>query len=119
MSTTVIQYEKMELSNIEELKQLPQPELVGGTSKMKFNKTVKHLLLLFKFLIDEEVIKTPSEWKEMFQMIALSFSTDKAKDISPDQLQKVWSELKDEPKIAEYWKNKFIDLHNAAKEAMK
>lgn len=83
--------------------------------RIRTNVTVKQLMYFFKALIDTGIITEPSEIKTLHEMISNSFTTNKSEDISLEQLQKKWSEIKEDPKLAAYWQSKFIDLHNQAK----
>jgi hypothetical protein len=92
-----------------------QKLLPAPISRIKANITVKRLLYLFKALIDTNVITHPSEIKELLQMISNSFYTERAEVISIEQLQKKWSEIQQDPKLAGFWGDKFIELHNQAR----
>lgn len=69
--------------------------------------------MLFRLLIEEDVIKEPEVLKSMFQKISESFETDNTDDMTIEQLQKKWSDI--DPKIAKYWEETFYELAKKAR----
>lgn len=93
------------------VKALPEPVIQVDAPKLKVNISVKKLLYFFKILIDADIIKEPEILLNLHNTIASSFSTGRADELKPEKIQKLWSEILNDPKLPEYWKDKFIDLH--------
>ncbi len=63
-------------------------------------------------MIDSGIIEQPSTLKNLHEIIATNFQTERADEMKAEKLQKLWSEI--EATVAAYWESKFLDLHKLA-----
>lgn len=87
----------------------------GPAQKLQMDLTVPQLLYLFKALKDVGLLKNTNlteVYKAITNTIRLSSKKD-GEEISVKKLANTWSTL--DAKTAQFWVDKFIDLHKAAK----
>jgi hypothetical protein len=103
----------------------PEPKLLsdgrdkGVKQKINLSISAKQLLSLFQILIKEGIVTEPEVLKEFHEVIAASFSTGRTSELSVDKLQKLWSEIKQEPELLDQWSKKFLSLHETANKLAK